>query len=291
MKAHITGVLAIIAGGVCAQDVNDLISVNVTVANNSGFVSNLPQSAFTVMENGKAQQIKVLAHDNRPVSMGLIVDDSGSMREFGPGVLQIVEALVKNVDARDEMFLLQFNKDLSLTQDFTNDPELILKGLQQGKRYGPSSVLDGLGAGIRHVIEHAKNDKRVLVVISDGLDNTSKTARDSLVRVLTDTGISVYALGPRTRSVEASFTSGGKELLTGISRPTGGIAYVSKELDQLTERAKQIAREIHSQYLIGYLPSDTAGDGKFRKIEVKINGVQGQGVTVRARSGYHNPHP
>jgi Ca-activated chloride channel family protein len=268
-----------------AQDAKVLINVEITVANSNGFVTSLPQDAFAILEDGTPQTAQMIVRDERPVSIGLIVDDSGTMREFRAGLVQMVEAFLKRVDARDEVSLIRFNTEVTLAQDFTNDPSLILTGLRRGKLYGRTRLSDALNVGIKHLVDHGKNERRVLIVISDGIENTGTTTRDSLFRLLADTGVVVYALEPV--SLDFREVSQAQKQLAELTKPTGGIAYNAERMDELVRRAEQIAREIHSQYWLAYSSSNSLRDGKFRKIKVSVTGVPGKRIEIRARSGYY----
>jgi Ca-activated chloride channel homolog len=262
-----------------------LVVLQATVVDKSGhLITTLPQSAFQVYENGARQEVKLFKREDVPVSMGLIIDNSGSMREKRPKVAAAAVALVKDSNREDEAFVVNFNDDAYLDCDFTNNVEKMDQALSKIDSSGGTAMRDAIRMSIEHMKEKAKRDKKVILVVTDGNDNASSFSLESLVKDAQQSEIIIYAIGLLNEEErrEAKLAKRALDLLT---EATGGQAYYPKELADVERIAHQVAHDIRNQYTITYTPANQALDGSFRQIKVTANGP-GHPV-VRTRTGYY----
>jgi VWFA-related protein len=275
-------------GTVIRTDVR-LVVLHTTVVDKSGhLVMDLPQKAFTVYENGVSQEIKKFRREDVPVSMGLIVDNSGSMREKRARVEAAALALVKESNPEDEAFVVNFNDeaflDLPPGEEFTNNVQHMEEALTRIDARGGTALFDSIRMSIEHARSKGHKDKKVLVVVTDGNDNQSVITLESLVKLAQQSEVLIYAvglLGDEERREAAKAQRALKELATA----TGGEAFFPREVSEVDRIAHQVARDIRSQYIIQYTPKNAAMDGTYRQIKVAVN-APGR-PTVRTRTGYY----
>lgn len=262
-----------------------LVVLHATVLDKSGhLVTNLPQSAFEVYENGKLQQVKIFKREDVPVSMGLIIDNSGSMRDKRQKVESAALALVKDSNPEDEVFIVNFNDEAYLDQEFTSDIKQMQAGLTKIDSRGGTAMRDAIRMSIDHLKEKAKKDKKVLLVVTDGNDNASIVNLENLVRAAQDSETIVFAIGLLSEE-ERREAARAKRALMSLVEATGGQAFFPKDASEVERIAHQVAHDLRNQYTIGYSPTDTAQDGSFRAVKVVANAPNHP--TVRTRSGYY----
>jgi Ca-activated chloride channel family protein len=263
-----------------------LVVLHATVVDKSQhLVTNLPKTAFQVYENEVQQTIKDFKREDVPVSMGLIVDNSGSMRDKREKVKESALALVKDSNPQDEVFVVNFNDEAFLdTKDFTSNVKDMEEALSKIDSRGGTAMRDAIRMSIDEAKEKGKRDKKVLVVVTDGNDNSSLISLENLVRASQQSGIIVYTIGLLSEE-EHREASRAKRALIAISNATGGQSYFPKDLTEVTKIAHQVAHDIRNQYIITYTPTIQALDGTFRKIRVVANGPNKP--VVRTRSGYY----
>lgn len=262
-----------------------LVVLPVTVVDKSGhLVTNLPRSAFQVYENGVQQDIKVFKREDVPVSMGLIVDNSGSMRDKREKVKEASLSLVKDSNPQDEVFVVNFNDDAFLdTKDFTSDIKEMEEALSKIDSRGGTAMRDAIRMSIDHEKEKAHRDKKVLVVVTDGNDNASMISLENLVKSAQQSEVLIYTIGLLSEE-EHREAKRAERALKALAQATGGEAYFPKDVGDVERIAHQVARDIRNQYTIAYTPSNQALDGTFRQIKVLANAPK---TTVRTRSGYY----
>ena len=262
-----------------------LVPLNVTVTDKSGrLVTNLPQSAFQVFENGVLQTIRLFKREDVPVSMGLIIDNSGSMREKRQAVEMAALALVKDSNPQDEVFIVNFNDEAYLDADFTNDPKILEQGLTKIDSRGGTAMRDAIRMSIDHLKEKGKRDKKVILVVTDGNDNASNISLDALVRQAQQDDVLVYAIGLLTEE-EKREAGKARRALGILVENTGGQVFYPKDVSEVEKIAHDVAHDIRNQYTIAYTPTNTALDGTFRQIKLVVKGP-GNPV-ARTRSGYY----
>jgi Ca-activated chloride channel family protein len=292
-KTHLFVALAAAAGVLMAQKPDDatfrvdtrLVVLHTTVVDKSGrMITTLPQSAFHVFENGVPQQVKLFKREDIPVSMGLIIDNSGSMRDKRQKVAAAAVALVKASNPDDEAFVVNFNDDPYLDCDFTNQVPKLEQALSKIDSRGGTAMRDAIRLSIDHMKEKAKKDKKVILVVTDGNDNASMISLESLVKNAQQAEVIVYAIGLLSEE-ERREAKRAKRALDALTEATGGQAYYPKEMADVDRIAHQVARDIRNQYTITYTPSNQALDGSFRQIKVVVNGPNRP--QARTRTGYY----
>jgi VWFA-related protein len=265
------------------------VDLHATVVDKTGhLVTNLTREAFTVLENGTPQEIRTFKREDVPVSMGLIVDNSGSMRDKRAKVEAAALALVKDSNREDEVFVVNFNdeafNDLPHGKDFTSDIKEMEEALTRIDSRGGTAMRDAIRMSIDHEKEKAHKDKKVLVVVTDGNDNSSLVSLENLVKASQQSGVLIYSIGLLSEE-ERREAKRAERALNALAEATGGEAFFPKELSDVDRIAHQVARDIRSQYAIVYSPSNQAMDGTFRQIKVLVK-APGSPV-VRTRSGYY----
>ena len=276
------------SGAVFRSD-TQVVDLHATVIDKAGhLVTNLPREAFTVYENGVQQMIRSFKREDVPVSMGLIVDNSGSMRDKRVKVEAAALALVKDSNPEDEVFVVNFNeeayKDLPHGKDFTNDIKEMEEALTRIDSRGGTAIRDAIRLSIDHLKEKAHKDKKVLVVVTDGNDNSSLVSLESLVRASQQSGVLIYSVGLLSEE-ERGEAKRAERALEALADATGGETFFPKELSEVERIAHTVAHNIRNQYSIVYTPSNPSMDGTFRQIKVTVKAPGG--LTVRTRSGYY----
>jgi Ca-activated chloride channel family protein len=262
-----------------------LVVLHATAEDAAGqLVMDLPQSAFSVFENGVKQEIKGFRQEDVPVSLGLIIDSSASMTDKRDRVAAAAMALVKLSNPEDEIFLVNFDETPSLDVDFTNDPKLLQKGLGRIASRGGTAMRDALRTAIEHVKDRTAKDKKVLLVITDGNDNASLTTLETIVRVAQQSDVLIYAIGLLNQELPREAEKA-KTALDALVRATGGQVYYPENVSEIDRIAPRIAHEIRNQYIISYIPSNQEQDGSFRQIRVLVDSPKV--ATVRTRTGYY----
>ncbi len=261
-----------------------LVVLHATVLDKDGhLVTTLPQSAFHVYENGVEQELKVFRREDAPVSIGLIIDDSGSMVNKRQKVAAAALALVKASHPDDEVFVLHFNEKAYLDTDFTSDPRRLDQALKTFDSRGTTAMRDAIRLAIEHMDRKASEDKKVLIVITDGEDNASNISRDYIVKQAQQSGVLVYAIGLLTE-IDDEKTQQAKHELDVLTQATGGQAYYLNDVSEADGTARDIAHNIRNQYTLAYTPTNQEMDGTYRKIQVVAQGPAD--LTVKTRAGY-----
>jgi Ca-activated chloride channel family protein len=264
----------------------NLVMLHATVVDKNGhLLTDLPQNAFQVYENGVEQKIKIFKREDVPVSMGLVIDNSGSMRDKRQKVEAAALAMVKASNREDEVFVVNFNDEPFLdSPDFTNDIKVLEQSLAKIDSRGGTAMRDAIRVSIDHEKQKAKRDKKVLLVITDGNDNASMISQEALVKASQQSEILIYAIGLLSEE-ERREAKRAKRSLDTLTEATGGQSYYPKELSDVEKICHQVAHDIRNQYIIAYTPTNTALDGTFRQVRVAANGP-GRPV-VRTRTGYY----
>ena len=265
------------------------VDLHATVVDKSGhLITNLPKEAFTVFENGVQQQIVSFKREDVPVSLGLIVDNSGSMRDKRAKVEAAALTLVKDSNPEDEVFVVNFNdeafNDLPHGKDFTNNIKEMEEALTRIDSRGGTAMRDAIRMSIDHLKEKAHKDKKVLVVVTDGNDNSSLVSLENLVKASQQSGVLIYSVGLLSEE-ERREAKRAERALEALAEATGGETFFPKEVSEVERIAHQVARDIRNQYSIVYAPSNQSMDGTFRQIKVTVKGPGSP--TVRTRSGYY----
>ncbi len=277
----------LLAPVLCAQFRSDtrLVVLHASVTDKKGkLITDLNKESFKVFENGQPQQVKIFRREDVPVSLGIIIDDSGSMSTKRSRVEAAALDLVRNSNPQDEVFIVNFNDDAYLDVPFTNDMHKLEQGLARIDSRGGTAMRDAISMSLDYVRKDAKRDKKVLVVITDGNDNASNISLEKVVARANQSDTLIYAIGLFTEE-EKHEAAKARRALRELTGATGGLVFYPKEASEVQALALEIAHDIRSQYTIAYTPSIQALDGSYRQIKVTVN-APGRPV-VRTRSGYY----
>jgi len=263
-----------------------LVVLHVTVVDKKGsLVTDVQQQNFQIYEDGQRQSLALFRQEDVPVSVGVVIDNSGSMRDKRLKVNTAAVAFVKASNPEDEMFIVNFNDEVYLDTDFTSDPERLQDGIQRIDSRGGTALYDSIDLALNHLDKKAKHDKRVLLLISDGEDNSSRADLETLVRRLqeSDSQTVIYAIGLLSQEERRS-AKRAERALEHITQATGGPAYFPETADEVEALTERIALDIRNQYTLAYRPPDGAEPG-FRQIKIELQG-DARKHEVRHRPGY-----
>lgn len=263
----------------------ELVLLDVSVRDpNGGFVSGLDKSAFTVLEDGKPQPITQFANQDVPVTIGLVIDNSGSMRPKKPDIITAGLVLVQASNPQDEVFVINFNdkvrRGLPEIVPFTDDIQLLRQALTKDDPAGRTSLYDAIIAALSQ-IDMGRRDKKTLVVVSDGGDNASTHTLDDVVKMAQEEQVTIYTIGV----FDEQDKDRNPDVLKKLAHITGGVCYLPKKLSEVTDISRQIAKDIRTRYTIGYVPQNTAKAGA-RKIKVTVQSPSGEKLMARSRTEY-----
>ncbi|MGB6266621.1 MAG: VWA domain-containing protein [Candidatus Acidiferrales bacterium] len=274
-----------------------LVALHATVVDDKGqFVPNLKQENFRVFEDKVEQKISVFSRDDIPVTMGLVVDNSGSMREKRAQVNAAAMTFVKTSNPQDEAFVVNFNDEyyLDTEGDFTSDQHDLNDALSRIDTRGSTALYDALVGSLDH-LKKGHKDKRVILLITDGEDDASRLTFEQTIKVAEQSNAAIYAVGVFSdddRKNDKREVKHAKRVLSELADATGGLAFFPDNLEQVEPICVQIARDIRNQYLLGYYPTDTAQDGTFRAVSAQVIPPKGMGkLSIRTRAGYYAPKP
>jgi VWFA-related protein len=262
-----------------------LVELHATVTDPQGhLITDLHQSDFKVFENGVPQEIKVFRLEDAPVSLGLIIDNSASMRSKRAQVAAALLTLVHASNPEDEEFVMNFSERPVMAQDFTQDIQKLESTLGKIDSNGPTAMRDALSMGLEHLKRLAKNDKKVLLVVTDGEDNSSVETLTRLSREAQQSGVLIYAIG-LLNDVDERETIRARRDLDMLTRETGGEVFYPKELSEVDGIAQHVAHDLRNQYTIAYIPSNQNQDGAFRTVKVTVSTPPD--ALVSTRTGYY----
>jgi VWFA-related protein len=269
---------------VIRKDVDEVLLHATVVDDKQRIVTNLDRNAFSVFEDGKPQSIVSFRHEDIPVAMGVVIDNSGSMREKRSKVNQAALNLIRSSNPEDEVFVVNFNDEYYLDQDFTNDLLKLKEALEKIDAKGGTALYEAVVASAEHLKRNARLERKVLFVVTDGEDNASRENLEQAVKQLQEeNGPSVYAIGILG---DEEHPKRARRALEIIAQRTGGLAFFPKTLDEVDEISRQVAHDIRNQYTIGYRPTNPRASGGFRAIRVEAKG-KGHKLVVRTKSGYY----
>ena len=274
------------AGGfVFHSDVQEVLLHATVIDDKQRMITNLDKNAFTVFEDGKPQVIKSFRHEDIPISLGIVIDNSGSMREKRAKVNRAALNLVRASNPQDEVFVVNFNDEAYLDQDFTSNISLLREGLEHIEARGGTALYDAVVGSAEQLAKGAKQQKKVLLVVTDGEDNASRESLEDAVRIVQGyAGPTVYTIGLLGDDRQAKRA---RRALERLSLETGGVAYFPKDLSEVDEISRSVAHDIRNQYTIGYKPSRPQSEGGFRQVKVEAHGDGRTKLQVRTRSGYY----
>ena len=266
-----------------------LVVLPVIVTDGKGkAVSGLEEDSFHVFENGRPQQITFFEPEDVPVTLGLVIDNSGSMGAKRPEVVAAAEEFAKSSNPQDEMFVVNFSQNVSMGLPkgvpFTSDVQQLRDAASSTPAYGNTALYDGLAAGLGH-LKMGTASRKALIVISDGGDNASRLSFQELLRRAEASGAQIYTLGV----FDKNYSGEDPSVLKRLAKVTGGKAYFPQSASQITGICQQIAQDLRHQYTLGYHPSNPSPDGKYHAIRVTAKATGEGRLHVSTRAGYIMP--
>ena len=266
---------------------SELVVLQVTVTDRHGaHVGGLTQDAFAVIEDGVPQSVRFFADADMPVTVGLLVDSSGSMFANRRLVIAGAASFADASHPRDEIFALAFNEQvrpaLPAADPFTSDSAVLRAALERAiAARGRTALYDAIVAGVDY-LGRGTRQRKVLVVLSDGADNASRTAREAALRKAQASNAAIYTIA----LVDPAARDANPRLLRDLARESGGESFQPDDPVDIAKAFDRIARDIRHTYTLGYIPSNTAHDGAFRRVRVVVTAPPGRPLVVRTRTGY-----
>ena len=274
-------------GYVLHTDVEE-VALNCTVLEGNRLVSELKKENFKVFEDGVRQKLISFQHSDLPVSIALVVDNSGSMSRKRPSVNKSALDLIQASNPQDEAFVVNFSDEAFIDQDFTSDVSKLRDGLSHIEARGGTALYDAVAASADMLAAEAKHPKQVIILITDGEDNASTLNLEQTIRKVQQfSGPVIYSIGLLFGDeMSHSDVKTARRALEMLSTETGGVAFFPKNIEQVDEIAAEVAREIRNQYTLGYHSTKPYTEPGFRRVEVTAE-EKGEGkLTVRTRTGY-----
>ncbi len=272
----------------------DLVLLDVTVVDqNNTPIMNLKKEDFSVYEDKVKQTVDNVSREEVPVSFGLVIDTSGSMRTKLQTVSDASVSLIKQMRVDDEAFVASFKAEPELVQDFTSDRRELEDAISELYTSGGTALLDAIIATADYAQEKGKRRRKALIVISDGLEKNSSVKEKEVMEAIKEDEVQVYLVGFIDEEMEEKSLFGkspakkAKELLSRIADDSGGKAYFPKDIGEIPAIAAQIAKDLRTQYVVSYYPSNDKRDGTFRNIQVSVNSQGSRKIIARTRRGYY----
>lgn len=265
----------------------ELVVVHVTVKDRRGaYVTALSREAFQVFEDGHPQRIDFFTGEGSPITVGFLLDNSGSMREGRTWVIAAVTAFAGSSDTQDEMFALAFNEHVRATlppsMPFTSSPNVLRASLVSAlSTLGLTAMHDAISNGLSHVAR-GSNPRRALIVVGDGGDNASATTFEQVLRKAQASNAAIYTVGV----IDPLERHANPKLLKRLAVTTGGESFFPRRLDQVEEVFRKIGQDVRNSYTLGYVSSKQARDGQYRQIRVAVTDPARGALSVRTRDGY-----
>lgn len=266
-------------------NVQEVVLHATVVDDHQHLVTTLPRNAFTVFENGQPQQITNFRNADVPVAVGIVIDNSGSMRDKRAAVNQAAINFVRASNPGDQVFIVNFNDEAYLDQDFTADIGKLKDGLEHIESRGGTALYDAVIASADHLAKNARLEKKVILVVTDGEDNASQSSLEQAIRKLqAENGPTVYTIG----ILGDDHPRRARHALEKIALETGGVAFFPKDVSDVDAITREVAHDIRNQYIITYKPSiPKTQDASFRTVKVEAHEKGYKNLQVRTRSGYY----
>jgi VWFA-related protein len=267
----------------------NMVLLNATVLDShNALVSGLNEDAFKVYEDGVLQPLKYFSHEDIPVTVGILVDNSGSMQPKRDDVVAAAMAFARSSNPQDQMFVVNFNDRVSFAlpanTPFTDRPDTLLRALSSIRTIGETALYDGIAAALDH-LKQGNRDKKVLILITDGDDNASKHKLAEIVDMAKQSSAIIYAIGIFDER-DGDQKPG---VLRRLAKETGGEAFFPESSKEIASICEGIARDIRNQYTLAYVPTIAGKAGSYRAIEVKASAPRHGRLSVRTRAGYTVP--
>jgi Ca-activated chloride channel homolog len=265
----------------------ELVVVHVTVKDRTGaYVRSLPREVFQVYEDDNPQRIDLFTGEDSPITVGFLLDNSGSMREGRERVIAAVSAFTASSNSHDEMFALAFNEHVRATLPpsipFTSSANVLRASLVSAlSALGMTATHDAISNGLSYVAR-GNNPRRVLIVVGDGGDNASTTTLEQVLRAAQASNAAIYTVG----IIDPLERQANPKLLKRLASATGGESFFPRRLDQVEDVFGRIARDVRNSYTLGYVSSNSSRGGEYRHIRVVVTDPSRGSLSVRTRDGY-----
>ena len=269
----------------------NLVVLPVTVTDNQGkLIGDLATGNFHIYEDGVPQNLTLFRHGDTPVAVGLVVDNSGSMRRKLADVIAAATAFAHSSNPDDQMFVVNFSEHVSLGlsagKAFLSNPDELKAAMLQIHAKGETALYDAMATALNHIRKSALQ-RKILIVLSDGGDNASTLGFPKLLTMVEQSDVMVYTVG-LFDEYDADRNPG---VLKQLARVSGGEAFFPSEISDVTNILQTVSRDIRNQYTIGYVPTNGKRDGTYRNVRVKLTGLHASRWTVRTRAGYFAASP
>jgi len=289
MWLSVTAVLAIAVAGAAQPTFRSetrLVALHATVKNDRGdLVTDLDRQAFRVFENGRPQPVTLFRRDDVPVSLGLLIDNSGSMRTMRARVEAAALAFVRASNPDDEVFVVNFADKVHVDVPMTRDIKAVEANIARVDSIGGTALRDAVQLAEHYLRDHASRDRRVLLVVTDGKDNASVTTVKQIEAAAERSETAVFGIG--LFADEGAPSKQGRRELEALTTRTGGVARYPMSLNQIEPAALDLAKQIRQQYTIGYTPTNQVLDGTYRTIRVEAKAARlSERLSVHTRPGY-----
>jgi len=292
-------VAALLAAGLAAPVVGqvfrggtDVVMLSVTVADSEGrLLTGLAAEDFHIFEDGVLQTIENFSRDPQPIALSILIDTSASMDEKLSIAQQAATGFVRRLGPQDVAQIIDFDSRARIRQDFTNDADLLERAIRSTAAGGPTALYEALNVALNQLrLTRARAGSEIrrqaVVVLSDGEDTRSLIDYVEVIDLSKRSEVVVYAIGLRTRAVRRNVYSEAESALRTMSRETGGLSYLVDDVMVLEEIYSEIADELASQYVIGYVSTNAARDGSWRALDVMVDRTA---ASARTRTGYYAP--
>jgi Ca-activated chloride channel homolog len=271
----------------------ELVQLDVTVIDQlNNPIFGLDKNDFTVYEDKVKQQIESVNREEIPISFGIVIDTSGSMRNRLQTITDASVALIKQKRPEDEGFVVQFKAEPEIVQPFTTDDGDLQSALDELYTSGPTALLDAIIHSSDYASKNGKQRRKAIVVISDGLEKNSAVKEKEVIAAIKENEVQLYMIGfveegePTSPFVKTA-SQKAKDLLENLANDSGGRAFFPKSLSEIPAIAAQIAKGLRTQYVVSYYPANTARDGTFRIVQVEVNNKNNLPMVARSRVGYY----
>ncbi|HVO13023.1 MAG TPA: VWA domain-containing protein [Vicinamibacteria bacterium] len=271
----------------------EMINLNISVADDhQGYVKGLSRDDFVVYEDGVPQQLTVFGQDDVPISLALMIDGSSSMEEKLKSAQDAAVAFTRTLQPGDEAQVIQFNQRTTILQPFTGDHAALEAAIRKTEASGTTALHTALYVTLKDLRADRRQQlrRRAIVLLTDGEDTASAVSDDQVLELARKSDINIYAVSLRPNAPEARAQPSWAQaeyLLTSLARDTGGRAYFPSALGEIRPVYARIAEELRTLYTVGYTPSSSRHDGKWRRIQVRV--PNREGLSVRHKLGYYAP--
>jgi len=254
-------------------------------------IMDLKRKDFRIYEDGAEQEISYFAKDDAPVSIGLLLDSSGSMRNKKQKSSEAAAAFFRTANTEDEFFLVEFDELPKLAVSFTKDTDLLYREISHARPYGRTSLFDAIHMAL-DVMKGARHERKALVIVSDGGDNRSRHTFTAIKGDVLEADVQLYAMGifdAEGASHSSREEAEGPQLLDQLAELTGGRHFPVLNLGTLSDVSTRIGQLLRNRYLLGYNPTNASRDGRYRGVKLDLAAPMGAGVHVQYRKGYYAP--